>query len=142
MQIHDVIKRAALHIEWHPQNYEFTNNLVPLHRDQIGCALGWIGHFSGQFPHLDRFPHYGVEVDNVAHEYLGLSHFGRGPVVGVVLFYTRMDELCGSADWMQNAKLCALGLRAYARCYHPRVSSEIPMAVRDIFAAPVTAAPL
>jgi hypothetical protein len=141
MQMHDAIRRAADHIEAFPQHYDFYCNLVPLHCDQQACALGWVGYFSGEYQAPSSiFYGYGAEVDHVAHDYLGVKMPGYGSIMSTGRFYARMDELCGDEDWMHDAKLCAAGLRAYAAMYHPRVSSEIPAAVRAIFIDPVVAA--
>ena len=139
MQIHDALCRAADHIEAHPQHFNFACNLVPLHCDQGGCALGWVGFFSGEFQSPWIYPGYGIEIDAVAHQFLAIKTPGRSCYFAPIVFYARMDEICGDCNWVDNARLCALGLRAYAKMYHPRVSDAIPAAVREIFATPAAA---
>jgi hypothetical protein len=134
MSIRAAILQAADHIENQPTRFRFLVNHVPSVEDACGCALGWIGYFSNKYPtNTFGYSHlWGVTVENVARDFLGIETPEHRALFSAVEFYERMNVLCGAEDdqWTASPKLCAKALRAYADKYHPE---GIPESVREIF---------
>ncbi len=108
MNIREAILKAADHIERNPRMFNFDEVVVPGNCGTPGCALGWIGHFSGVRPtDLQIWAFVNRDVCK--------------PILGMPAgtFYDRMDELHGQTTWRHSAAECAFALRLYADKYHP-----------------------
>jgi hypothetical protein len=87
--------QAADHIEKNPSMFRFMFGQVPGRERGCGCALAWIGFFSGMdstFCHI-----------HVANQVLGMGH-GE--------FYQELEK--HRPQWMYDAKQCAEAMRLYA----------------------------
>ena len=87
------IKTADL-FEQKPEMFDFFAVVAPK-CDTPGCAIGYIEHFMG---------------------FEGVIDGNRSLGATRVEFYERMSELV-TADWNNNASICAVGLRLYAEKY-------------------------
>jgi hypothetical protein len=131
MDIRQAILKAADYIEANPSEFDFNAFCIPHPCGSPGCALGWIGYFSGLKPETFGF-------SRVAHEVMNLGIPGHGEFV----FYQRMDAICGGRyRWKQSAELCAHTLRGYADKYHPapvvtpdweKLSSPVGVPTREL----------
>lgn len=101
----DAILQASFFLQEHPEKFRFRDIMVPRSERGTGCALGWIGYFSGQQGHY---------VHTVSERLLGISDYR---------FYFRMDwiawmPLIGGV-WTTSGRACARTLRRYADKYFP-----------------------
>jgi hypothetical protein len=132
MNIRQAILKAADHIERNPHLFDFKVWLMPNDCGTPGCAIGWIGLFSGKTFEKGCWdidgPRPGVSA-NVCQPALGIN---------AEEFYSRMDcidlQTAFEMRWRRNAENCARTLRLYADTYHPAESRAlIPASVRAIF---------
>lgn len=101
--IRQAILMAADKIERFPGQFKFRICSVPQGPGGCGCAIGWIGYFSGERPKECVF-HVSERVLHVGH----------------TDFYDRMDHLQAPGEyWLLRADDCAACLRRYADTYYP-----------------------
>lgn len=129
--MYDAIMKAADWIGKHPELWNFQSLDIPNNCGTPGCALGWIGYWSGE--QRDLF--------SVA-EALAVATPG--------IFYDRMSDINqGLSDWLyipvwndstpKAAPIAARCLRVYAETYHGHEKKAgIPDSVRAIFEEPET----
>jgi len=130
--MYDAIMKAADQIETNPETFSFSATRIP-GKDcgTPGCALGWIGHFSGgnrKLSFLSVPPQLGLD-----------GYDGDGD------FYYRMKVLCRGGDssaWKFSASKCAETLRLYAEKYHapekPQVKTGVHPFVQKLLDVEVT----
>jgi hypothetical protein len=124
MNIREAILKAADHIEANPREFGFWFVYRPDGPGcgTPGCALGWVGYFSGA---------KAKNTGQIAEEVLGYDS---------LIFYSRMTKMTcgGTKDWHEDAAECARRMRIYADTYHP-AEPEISLTVQSeldrIFAA-------
>lgn len=104
IDIRTAILRAAIQIRNNPDSFKFSSSSIPSQGGcgTPGCAIGWIGCFLGCKDILEAF-----EVVEGA------------PFAAGARFYDRMNELSGSAHWIEYPELCSQALCLYADKYHP-----------------------
>ena len=106
--VYEAIMKAADHIERNPGAFNFMRLHLPNdhHCGTAGCAIGWIGHFSGMDFEKGAGGVCRVHY-NVCKPALGVEH---------ETFYARMNEL--GQGWTGSASMCVSTLRKYAEKYH------------------------
>lgn len=111
--IYTAIMKAADHIERNPSLFNFSEHRKPDDCGTPGCAIGWIGLFSGR-----EFPRSCSPFREGGSPTSGVSGDVVEPVLGVPadVFYSRMAHL--APGWTREAPLCASALRLYAAKYH------------------------
>jgi hypothetical protein len=127
--VYDSILKAADHIDRFPDEFLFCSTARPKGPGcgTPGCALGWIGTFSG-------YKHNRISFGAVAREVLQVPCEPLSD--GDDEFYRRMEVLCGDDSWQRHAKECARVLRLYAVEYHSPAKHQftgLPDIVREIF---------
>jgi hypothetical protein len=110
VNLYEAFMKAADHIESRPHLFNFDLYEMPGTCNTPGCALGWVGFFSGlEFSHQGFI---GVRTD-VSPQMLGIRS---------TEFYDRMAEW--GLNWMRDASCCARSLRLYAEKYHAPAKPE------------------
>lgn len=110
MELYTAINRAADYIERHPEAFSFLSTMIPEPCGMPGCALGWIGYFSGARKDYAETARDVLKIPACEECGEGSAHFE---------FYDRMTELAGSFNaWAHDASGCAKALRLYAEKYH------------------------
>lgn len=110
MTNYEAMLAAADHIERHPDSFNFFKIRIPTHLNMKGCALGWIGHFTGV-----------STVDNYA------SEVAEGFCGDETDFFHAITGFVGPG-WMSNPKQCAKGMRLYAE--HHLSLEKVPVWAR------------
>ena len=108
MNAYEATLSTAKLFEQRPEMFDFSRLYVPL-CDTPGCAIGYIERFMG---------------------FEGVIDGNRSLGTTRTEFYERMSELV-TRKWINNASICAVGLRLYAEKYLRE--DHIPTAVRAIF---------
>ena len=122
--VYEAIMLAVDHIERNPSAFNFMRFHLPSdhHCGTKGCAIGWIGHFSGMDFEKGAGDISRVHA-NVCEPALGVGHLE---------FYNRMNGL--AEGWKDSATICAATLRKYAEKYHaPEGSLRALTAVDESF---------
>lgn len=123
------ILEAADFIEKHPKQFEFREPRMPRDCDSPGCALGWIGYFSGaDLPaekRWDRPEGVPFEADCDTTHYKGRV---SARIVAEVFLHTTEGQFYNelnhfSVNWTCYSDRCAKALRLYADAYHPALEA-------------------
>lgn len=109
MEIREAILKAVDWIQGNPSKFRYENTCQPTDCGSPGCAIGWIGYFSGFTYELPKYARGLVLVErDISTQLLKMSS---------VTFYLRLNAL--GQGWMDDAAICARVLRLYADKYHP-----------------------
>ena len=119
MNIRQAILAAADHIGRYPDEFRFSSVVVPKHGGcgTPGCALGWIGTFSGARARTKS--EWGFDADTIGAVAFNDINPMRWSLLGISqkAFYDRMNNI--QKGWQYDAESCAAALRLYADKYHP-----------------------
>src|SRR6202030_2389549 len=106
----ELVLKTVGHFERNPQCYRYTCNRIPQSSCELGCVLGWMAHFSGEYNH-------GVLTPDV------IARITCDPVsacdVGYNDFFKRLDECYPlyRGRWRSDVTHAVAALRAYAARY-------------------------
>jgi hypothetical protein len=120
----ELVLKTVGHFERNPQCYRYTSNRIPQSSCDLGCVLGWMAHFSGEYNH-------GVLTPDV------ISRITCDPLsacdVGYNDFFKRLDECYPlyRGSWRSDVTHAVAALRAYAAKYPEAPGLAVWARMRD-----------
>lgn len=119
---YDAMMLAAAHITQNPLQYSFAEPISPRTFNDRGCVVGWAAFFMGRY---GKYCGGNSGSSAVCEEIFGCAFYQ---------LMDRLDDLDALACWRDTAVVAAHALRKYANEYCRPPVTQIPAAVREIFA--------